>query len=108
MNKYVTLLLSYILFISYAPEGLSSVNKHVLDYKVALKNRIVVNELRQAYYSSNKHCSVNYVKPFLRHGMNYTDHSNSTNMTLNKSSIKFYNTTNPIKSSKINKYSRSY
>jgi hypothetical protein len=104
MNKYATLLLSYILFISYASKGLASY-KPVLDYKVDLKNRIIVNELRQAYYSSDKHCSANYVKPFLRRGMNYTDHSNITNITLNKSSIRFYNTSNPIKSSK---YSRNY
>lgn len=107
MNKYATLLLSYILFINYAYGGLS-LNKDVLDYKLHQKNRIIVNELRQAYYSSNKHCSPNYVKPFLKNGMNYTDHSNTTNMTLNKNSIRFYNTSHPIKSTKSFKYSRNY
>jgi hypothetical protein len=117
MNKFATLLLSFIVFISYASKGLSFIDKHVLDYKMDLKNRIMVNELNQAYYSSNKHCSVEYVKPVkpvkpeLRNGLNYTDHSNTTNMTLNTCSIKYLKDTNYTKDKKnpkhIIKFSRS-
>lgn len=104
MNKYTTLLISYIIFISYASEGLTSFNKPVIDYKLALKNKIIVNDINQAYYSSDKHCSVNYVKPYLKKNMNYTDHSNNTNITLNKGSIIYYKDYKP----KTIKYSRNY
>lgn len=93
MNKYITILISYMIYMNYA-SSLSS-----LDYKYDIKNKIIVNDINQAYYNSGNCYSCGYLTPKLKHGMNYTDHSNTTNLTLNNGSISYR---------KNIKYSRSY
>lgn len=83
MNKYITILISYMIYMNYA-SGLSS-----LDYKYDIKNKIIINDINQAYYNSGNYYSSRYLTPKLKHGMNYTDHSNYTNLTLNNGSISY-------------------
>jgi hypothetical protein len=84
MNRFFLIL---ILFVNVS---LTKIGKHAIDYRVDLKNRIIVNSINQAYYSSNKLCSLEYVKPkIITKGLNYTDHTNSTNITKNKLYIKY-------------------
>jgi len=89
MNKYSALLLSYLVFISFTTDCLSSNNKYILDHKVDLKNRIVLDNMKHSYYSSYNHCSVDYMPLKKKYISNYTNHSNNTNMTLNKAYIKY-------------------
>lgn len=93
MNKYAILLISYISYITMNLEIVETTPlKYSLDYKQACKNRIIVNDINQAYYSSDKFCSCNYVKknytkPVLRNS-SYYDNQNS-NLTKNILKIKY-------------------
>jgi hypothetical protein len=81
MNKYVILFVSYITFIALNID--SHPIKYSLDYKQAAKNRIIVNDINQAYYSSSNFCSCNYIKktnyskPFLRNSTYYDNKDNN-------------------------------
>jgi len=93
MNKYAILLISYISYITMNLKIVETVPlKNSLDYNEARKNRIIVNNINQEYYSSDNFCSCNYVKknntkPLLRNS-SYYDNQN-TNITNNILKIKY-------------------